>query len=112
MPAHRRGVSARVDETLTTSLNTTPEINIEDYTMGEIFIPTGSPITALTYYVAPGVGTTANPAVYTPAYVVTTPIAQSVSGGKAYQMPAGLFGAGAMKIVSNFDGAIVMTLKG
>ena len=95
--------------TLDSVLADTPEIEIGWAASGEIFIPTGSSITTLTYYASPISGGT-----YVAAYdSAASPVAvtQTVSAAKAYPIPASVFGAGQIKIVANEDGAITMCLK-
>ena len=94
--------------TLDSQIADTPEIPIADYASGEIFIPTGSTITSLPYHVAPAKGGTYLPAQDTSGSAVT----QTVAATKAYPLPAVLFGARAMKIVTNADGAVILNLKG
>lgn len=95
---------------LTNSLSTTPEISISRFAAGTIYIPAESSITTLTFYAA---FTTQSPGgVYMPAYDNTgTAITMTVAAGGAYQMPAGIFGAGQIKIVANEAGGIEMSLK-
>jgi hypothetical protein len=97
-------------QALTTSLTTTAEIDIGHYTSGEIYIPSGSSITTLTYYASPcpagggGVYVPANDS--TPAVIV-----QTVSGPNAYPIPAALFGGDCIKIVVNAAGTVDIVLK-
>ena len=97
---HREG-------TLNTAVATTPEIDIAKYLTGEIYIPTGSAITSLTYHVAPVAGGT-----YLPAYdAAGSAVTQTVAAARAYAMPAAVFGAPVIKIVTNAAGAVTLTLK-
>ncbi len=92
---------------LTASAGTTPEIDISHHAWGCIFIPTGSGITSLTYHSAPRYGGT-----YLAAYdAALAAITQTVSAAKAYPVPAALFGAGAIRIVANTTGNVIVSLK-
>ncbi len=105
MRTFRNSISAPY--TLDSTIGDTPEINIEHYGSGQIAIPTGSTITTLTYHIAPAVGGTYLPAQDTSGAAVT----QTVGAAKSYPIPAVLFGAAAIKIVTNADGAVIVTLK-
>ncbi len=93
---------------LTASLNTTPEIDLSGYASGEIFIAAdvSSPMTSLTYYVAPRVGGT-----YLAAQDGSGAITTTVVNDKAYIIPSTVFGAGAIKIVANNAGNVGISLK-
>lgn len=93
--------------TLTTSAATTPEIDIARFAWGEIYIPTGSSITTLTYHVAPEMGGTYLPAQDSSGTAVT----QTVGAAKAYPVPAAIWGAYAIRIVANAAGAISVSFK-
>lgn len=92
---------------LTTSATTTDEISIESFASGQIYVPTGSPITTLTYHVSSKVGGTYFPAQDSTGSAVT----QTVAATKAYPIPSALFGAVVMKIVVNSAGSVVISLK-
>jgi len=94
--------------TLDSVLADTPEINWSGAVAGTIFIPAGSTITTLTYHAAPKKGGTYLP-LQTSAGVAVT---QTVVATKAYDMPASLVGCGAIKIVTNADGAVEISIKG
>lgn len=106
---------------LTTSLTTTTEIEMEGFTEGTIFIPSGSPITTLTYNAAPfpsdlPAGPQGPPAqTFLPLYDsnLTTAVAQAqtVAAGHAVQMPAAVFGCASIKITVNSAGTVHLTLK-
>lgn len=92
---------------LTTSAATSPAIDLSKWAWGEVFIPSGSPITTLTYHVAPTLGGT-----YLAAYDSTpAAVAQTVVAGRAYPIPSPLFGAAAMRIVVNAAGSVLISLK-
>lgn len=99
--------TAGATHALTTSASTTPEISIEYYGSGQIYVPTGSSITTLTYHVAEKIGGT-----YLPAQDATgTAVTQTVGAAKAYPIPAILFGAVAMRIVANAAGNVIVNVK-
>lgn len=93
---------------LTSVLATTPGIPVADFASGEIFVPTGSTITTLTYHVAPAAGGTYIPAQDAAGAAVT----QTVAAAKAYPIPAVIFGARSAKIVTNASGTVDVNLKG
>ena len=92
--------------TLDSTLGDTPEIPIGEYASGQINIPAASSITSLTYYASPTSGGT-----YLAAQDGSGALVQTVAASKSYQMPAAIFGAGNIKILTNADGAVTMTLK-
>ena len=97
---HREG-------TLTTSASTSPELDISNYSSGEIFIPAASSITTLTYHVSSATGGT-----YYPAYdSAGSAVTQTVAASRGYAMPSSVFGAPAIRIVVNANGAVAITLK-
>jgi len=101
----RRAISQSA--ALTTSAGTTEAISIGNYASGEIFIPTGSSITTLTYHVAPISGGTFIAAYDAAAAAVT----QTVVAARAYPIPSALFGAAMIKIVVNAAGSVDVNLK-
>lgn len=76
---------------------------------GTIFIPAASPITSLTYWAAEKAGGT-----YLPLYEAdgSTAVTQTVEAGRAYDMPAAVFGCLAIKIRVNSNGSVFITMKG
>ena len=92
---------------LTTSAATTPEISVGEFSSGEVYVPTGSSITTLTYHVAPYSGGTYLPAQDASGSAVTQTVAQT----KAYPIPAILFGAAMIRIVSDAAGSVGIGLK-
>ena len=76
---------------------------------GTIFIPSGSSITTLTYYAAEKLGGT-----FLPLYESdgSTAVTQTVEAGKAYDMPAAIFGCLVIKIRVNSNGSAFVTMKG
>lgn len=104
--AYNRRSCTQQDVAITTSAATTGEISIGDFVQGEIFIPTGSSITTLTYYVAPNSSGT-----YIAAQDGSGAITQTVAAAKAYQMPSALFGAAMIRIVGNAAGTVTINIK-
>ncbi len=107
-PLHAQPGTTVASYALNTAANTTPEIPF-DGRGGVIFVPVGSSITSLTYYAAEKVGGT-----YLPLYQAdgATPVTQTVTSGKAYDMPPQVFGCRAIKIVVNTAGSVFITQKG
>ncbi len=107
---------------LTTALATTPEISIEEFVAGNIFIPAASSITTLTFYCAPWAASSqsiSGTVQDTPAAVfqqlydsANVAITRTVAAGRCYALPAELAGVGAIKIVANAAGAVDISLKG
>lgn len=95
--------------TVDTTAAASEEIRIGCYSGGYVIIPTtlGASVTSLTWYVAEKAGGT-----YVAAYDEDgTAITQTVSHTKAYAIPSALFGAVAVKIVTNAAGTLAVTLK-
>lgn len=92
---------------VTNSASTTAEMVIEDFSQGEVFVPTGSGLITLTWHVAEKAGGTYLPAQDTSGSAVAT----TVSATKAYPVPAVLFGAAAIKAVGNTSGNIIVGFK-
>lgn len=92
---------------LTNDAGTTGTLDIGDFTSGEVFVPTGSTITSLTWHVAPNHGGTYLAAQDASGAVVTT-----VAAAKAYAIPASVMGAMSVKIVANASGNVDISLKG
>ena len=86
---------------------TSPEIAISDFASGTIYIPSGSDITALTYYVAPYTKATYLPAHDSAGVAIT----QTVSGGNAYAIPAQVFGSAQMQIRADHANNVQLNLK-
>lgn len=108
-----RGTSTTgISVSVTTSATTTGEVNFSEFAGGTLYVPTGSSITSLTFYVAPGIGGTYlaaydDSSMSTPAAIVLT-----VSAAKAYPLPSSLFAAGSLRMVGNAAGTVYLTLKG
>jgi hypothetical protein len=93
---------------LTNSATTTEEIRLGNYSGGFVFIPAGSSVTTLTWWVAEKAGGT-----YFAAYDEdNAAITQTVAASRATAIPAALFGAIAIKAVSNAAGTMAVSLKG
>lgn len=92
---------------LNTAESTTPEILYGDFEYGIIFIPSGSPITSLTFYAAPESGGD-----FLPLYDVTNAaVTMTVAAGRAYPIPAECIAAKAIKIVSDAAGDVEMSFR-
>lgn len=94
--------------TVDTTSGASEEILCGSYAGGIVFVPSGSSITTITWYVAEKPGGT---------YLVLLDdsggsIVQTVAAGYAYALPAALFGARAAKAVGNAAGSVALTLKG
>jgi hypothetical protein len=104
MQIERGGGSAQY--TLTNNLNTTPQIDITNFSVGQIHIPAGSPITSLTFYAAPERDGTYLPLKTSTGAAVTQTVAQN----NAYDWPAPLAGCRFIKIVA--DNGATITIVG
>jgi len=100
---------------VTTDISTTNPVGFESCAGGMVYIPSGSSITSLTFYISPSDESTAanrlpaydDSSMSTPAAVVLT-----VAAGRAYPIPSCLFGCGAFWMVGNAAGTVYVTLKG
>lgn len=95
-----------------TALADTTALSMAGYAGGRVYIPAGSSVTSLTFYDAPYAEGT-----FVASYddTTTTPVAIALTGlsaEKSYPIPAKMFGAGAIKMVSNADGVVDVCLKG
>lgn len=94
---------------LDTTVGATAKIDISEFASGEIFIPTGSAITSLTWWAADDM----DAGTYLPAQdAAAAAVTQTVAATKAYPIPAILFGARALKCVVNAAGSVIINLKG
>lgn len=107
-PARIGRESIPVTLLLDTAEGTTAKFDMENAAGGTIYIPTGSPITTLTFWAAPLYGGTFL-ALYDSLGAAVT---MTVSAAKAYDLPAALYGVGAVKIVVNAQGTVIVSLKG
>jgi hypothetical protein len=78
-------------------------INYKGMAGGRLYVSAGSPLTLLTFYDAKTAAATFLPAQDTTA---GTPVTMAVGAGKSYDLPAALYGAGALKIVGNAAGTL------
>lgn len=89
-----------------TAVANSDEISYGEFSAGEVFVPTGSSITTLTWHVAQTAGGT-----YLAAYNASGAIAQTVAAGRAYPIPSDLAGARFLKGTGNAAGSIGLSLK-
>lgn len=93
---------------VTASAGTTGEIPFEECAGGMIFVPTGSALTSLTFHAGEKSGGT-----FLPAYDADgNALVRTVAAGMAYPIPSALYGAGAIKIVGNDVGTVIVVKKG
>jgi hypothetical protein len=103
--------SVKFSVSLTTSEATSTEVVFAYTSGGTIFIPTGSAITSLTYYASPT--SRAEGGTYLPLSDADgAAVTQTVTGGRAYDMPSALFGCRYIKIVVNAAGTVAVCVKG
>lgn len=93
---------------LTSSLATTAEIDLSEVASGSVLIPSGSPITSITYYGAIQVGGTYVAIQDGDGHAVT----QSVAAGAGYPIPDYCSSYGGLKLVANAAGAVELSCKG
>lgn len=83
------------------------ELTFTDQVAGRFSVPSGSSITAITWYTADRVG-----GGYLPAYdEANQAVEQTVAAGRSYELPNALLGAAAIKAVGNVAGTIDINLK-
>lgn len=93
---------------LTAVVGTTPEVNVEGMERGSIHIPTGSPITTLTFHAAPESNGTYVP-LKTQGNVAVT---MTVAAGGTHPLPPECFhGNKVFKIVANLAGSVNINLR-
>lgn len=97
---------------VTTSLATTGEINYQTVAGGQIYIPAGSSITSLTFYVSNKPGGTYYNAYDSSSMSSPVAIVLTVAAGYAYPLPSDLFGAGSIKMVGDAAGTVYFSRKG
>lgn len=84
------------------------EIPFQSYSGGIVYVPVGSSLTTITWYVASKPGGT-----YTEANDEDgQPVVQTVAAGKAYAIPSALFAAAGLKAVGDAAETVAMSLKG
>jgi hypothetical protein len=86
---------------------TTGVIQYSESSGGMIRVPTGSPITTLTWWATEEIGGTFAPAYDQDNVAVTQTVAQT----RIHEIPAALFGAAAIKAVVNAAGTVYVNLK-
>jgi hypothetical protein len=83
------------------------QIEYESYAGGEVYIPTGSSLTLLTWHSSEKKDST-----YIPAYDEDgVAVTQIVSAPGAYPIPTALFACAMLKIEGDAVGAVVLSLK-
>lgn len=100
-------ITRRQSVSLNTAIGTTEEIQYESYGGGTVHVPAGSSVTTLTWWSAPKPGDTYEPAYDKDGAAVT----QTVAADQAHPIPLALFGAGAIKAVSNAAGDVQVSRK-
>ena len=103
-PGTTTGLSVAVD----TNVADAQEVNYEEAAGGEIYVPSTSSITSLTFHVAPFRGGTFYPAKNS----ANAAVSQAVTAGSAYPISPSIFGSGAFKLVGDADGTVFITFKG
>jgi hypothetical protein len=93
---------------ITTAIGTTKAIPYGDCNQGQVYVPSGSAITSLTWHVCYAEGGT-----YVAAYDNGTPsaVVQTVAAGQGHPIPAALAGARWLKAVGDEAGTIYLTMK-
>lgn len=107
---------------IATTLGAASEIPFAEHAGGIIYIPSGSTLTALAFYCSPRQDS--DPDALTPAgntqpaqtyYQLADStnavISQNVTAGQCYALPAGCFGAGAIKIIGTFGSGTTGTAE-
>lgn len=89
----------------TDSLTTTDEVLLDGAEQGTLYVPAGSTITSVSFYVAPAPGGT-----FVALYSATTAVELTTTVSRAYAIPAAVFGARAMKMVCNTSGTLPVSL--
>ena len=92
---------------LNTAIGTTEEIKYTEVAGGVVTAPAGTSITTLTWWTAPYPGGTYGAAMDGAAAAITSTIAATQS----VAIPSALFGAGAIKAVTNASGDVQISLK-
>ncbi len=95
---------------LTTSATGTPLKNFGNKICGEIYIPSGSSITTLTYYAVRPNSDGTNTCI--PAYdALGLPVTQTVVANGAYPLPDAVAGCNAIYIQANAAGSVYIDFK-
>lgn len=97
--------SVAVDDS---SIADSQEIPFGPYSSGIVYIPSGSSLTSLTWYVAEKAGGT-----YLAAHDEDgTPVTQTVAASEAHAIPSALFPARGLKALGDATGSFAISLKG
>lgn len=108
---------------LKTSVNAAgaEKIPLRDFAGGKIYIPTGSPITNLTFYTLSGIpgqptdtntGLAPVDADWTQVYDKTgAAVSRTVAAGRNYPLPDEVFGDGMLQVVVDNAGSVDIALK-
>lgn len=82
-------------------------VDIGMFASGQVYVPSGSALTTLTFHSAPN-----SSGVYLPAQTgAGAALTLTVEAGKCYPIPATIFGAALMKMTGNADGVVHLSLK-
>jgi hypothetical protein len=103
-----------ISVSVTTSAPTSGSVNVLDmreYAGGMVYVPSGSSITSLTFYVAPRTDGTFLTAYDDSSLSSAAQVVLTVAAGKAYPMPSCLYAAGAIGFKGDAAGTIYVTLK-
>lgn len=93
--------------TLDSVLADTPTIEYRQWSGGAFIIPSGSPITALTYY-----GAEKPTGTFTPIHnSAGTAVTQTVAASQAHPIPDACFAYPFLKVTTNADGAVIFVGK-
>lgn len=93
---------------VTTSIVTTPVVNMGPFDGGRVLVPTGETITTLTWYECDTEGGT-----YVACYDSSgTAVVTTVAAGRSYPIPATLNASRFLKAVGDAAGDLVVILKG
>lgn len=87
----------QVSKAITTSEATTARLDISKFSSGTVHIPSGETVVTLTFYSAPNSAGTFLPLYDTAGNAVTL----TVVNGRAYQIPAAVFGSAIVKMIGN-----------
>lgn len=91
---------------ITATLGTTPVIDISECATGRFVVQTDSLVTSITWYASCSVVED-----FQAAYFGGSAVTQTVAADQSHEIPAGLFGAKALKAVGNAAGLLYVFLK-
>lgn len=114
MDAIERTNISQLSLAITASSSTTATINKSGFVTGTIFVPAGSSLTGLTFFVAPHESMDGNSAgTFVQAYDDSNAaLALTVAAGRAYRIPLELAAAPFLRIVGDATGTIHVSLQG